>query len=83
MIATELDSQWFHNNPDREYRMRRQPPAEFQAWPVPPEPGMVAWCIIRRRDGAVEQFALPEGDEMDDYDGELAALFDQLRDGAR
>ncbi|MBA9069927.1 hypothetical protein FHR71_003688 [Methylobacterium sp. RAS18] len=83
MIATEIDSQWFHNNPDREYRMRRQPPAEFQAWPVPPEPGMVAWCIIRRRDGAVEQFALPEGDEMDDYDGELAALFGQLRDGAR
>jgi hypothetical protein len=83
MIATEIDSQWFHSNPDREYRMRRQPPAEFLAWPVPPEPGMVAWCIIRRRDGAVEQFALPESDEMDDYDGELAALFDQLRDGAR
>lgn len=83
MIATEIDSQWFHSNPDREYRMRRQPPAEFQAWPVPPKPGMVAWCIIRRSDGAAEQFALPEGDEMDDYDGELAALFDQLRDGAR
>lgn len=83
MIATEIDSQWFHNNPDREYRMRRQPPVEFQAWPVPPKPGMVAWCIIRRADGAVEQFALLEGDEMDDYDEELAALFDQLRDGAR
>lgn len=83
MIATEIDSQWFHSNPEREFRLRRQPPAEFQAWPVPPEPGMVAWCIIRRRDGFVEQFALPEGDEMDDYDGELAALFDQLRDGAR
>lgn len=80
MIATEIDSQWFHNNPDREFRLRRQPPAEFQAWPVPPEAGMVAWCIIRRSDGAVEQFALPEGDEMDDYDEELAGLFDQLRD---
>ncbi|PZP70155.1 MAG: hypothetical protein DI590_11330 [Methylorubrum populi] len=47
MIATEIDSQWFHNNPDREFRLRHQPPAEFQAWPVPPEPGMVAWCLSR------------------------------------
>lgn len=80
MFPTELDSQWFHNNPDREFRLRRQSPAEFQAWPVPPEPGMAAWCIIRKADGAVEAFALPVGDEMDDYDEELMQLFDQLRD---
>lgn len=54
MIATEIDSQWFHNNPDREFRLRRQPPAEFQAWPVPPEPGMVAWCLSRAEQQVVE-----------------------------
>ncbi|EHP92441.1 MAG: hypothetical protein MIN69_16765 [Methylorubrum extorquens] len=79
MIPTEIDSQWFHNNPDREFRLRRQPPAEFQAWPVPLEPGMVAWCIIRKSDGAVEQFALPAGDEWDDHDEELAPFFEQLQ----
>ena len=83
MPVTGSDSQWFHNNPEREFRLRRQTPAEFETWPVPLEPGMTAWCVIRKADGAVEAFALPEGDEMDDHDEELVRLFDQLRDGAR
>lgn len=80
MPATDIDSQWFHNNPDREFRLRRQTPAEFDAWPAPPESGMVAWCIIRKMDGAAEEFALADGDELDDYDVELVRLSDQLRD---
>lgn len=83
MIATEIDSQWFHSNPDREFRLRRPTPAEFGAWPVSLEPGMTAWCIIRKADGGLEAFAFPEGDDLDDYDEELARLFDQLRDGPR
>lgn len=79
MPATEIDSQWFHSNPDREFRLRRQTPAEFEAWPVPPKPGWVAWCIIRKEDGAVEVFALPAGDEWDNYDEELAPLFEDIR----
>lgn len=80
MPATDIDRQWFHSNPDREFRMRRQTPAEFKAWPIPPQLGMVAWCIIRKADGAAEEFALSDGDETDDDDEELVRLFDQLRD---
>ncbi|KQT56095.1 hypothetical protein ASG52_24565 [Methylobacterium sp. Leaf456] len=81
MIATEIDSQWFHSNPEREFRLRRQTPAEFGAWPVALEPGMTAWCIIRKSDGALEAFALPEGETWDDYDEELAPFFKRLRGG--
>ncbi len=83
MPATEIDSQWFHSNPDREFLLRRQTAVEFGTWPVALEPGMTAWCIIRKADGAMEAFALPEGDSLDDHDEELARLFDQLRDGVR
>lgn len=76
----ELDSPWFHSNPEREFRLCRQTPAEFGARPVSSEHGMVVWCIIRRADGAVEPFFLPAGDEIDDFDEELVRLFDQLRD---
>lgn len=80
MHATEIDSLWFHSNSEKQFRLRRQTPAEIQQWPVPLEAGHTAWCIIRREDGALEAFGLPEGDTWDDYDEELAPFFEQLRE---
>ncbi|MCP2083950.1 UNVERIFIED_ORG: hypothetical protein J2W74_005215 [Methylorubrum zatmanii] len=78
MPASELDSQWFHNNPDREFRLRRQTPAEFAAWAIPPKPEWTAWCIIRKEDGAVAPFGLRVGDTWGDCDEELAPLFEDV-----
>lgn len=79
MHATEIDSLWFHSNPERQFRLRRQTPAEVEKWPVPLDAGHTAWCIIRRDDGVLEAFGLPEGDTWGDDDEELAPFFAQLR----
>lgn len=82
MHATEIDRMWFRAHPNREYRLRRQTPAEVQRWPVPPGPGFDAWCIIRRADGVVEMFAIKAGATWDDHDLELGLFFDNLREAA-
>lgn len=79
MHANDLDSAWFHSNPDREYRLRRQTPAELVLWPVPPREGLTGWCIIRRTDGGVELFAMTTGETWGDCDDELAPFFNDLR----
>jgi hypothetical protein len=79
MHATEIDSLWFHSNPERQFRLRRQMPAEIEQWHVPPGEGQAAWCVIRREDGALEAFGLPEGETWEDEDEELAPFFAQLR----
>ncbi|KQT89882.1 hypothetical protein ASG60_09450 [Methylobacterium sp. Leaf469] len=79
MHATDIDSLWFHDNPERQFRLRRQTPAEIRQWPVPPDATQTAWCVIRREDGALEAFGLAEGDTWDDADDELAPFFAKLR----
>ena len=80
--ATEIDRLWFKAHPDRHYRLRRQTPGELEKWPVPPRPGLTGWCIIRREDGAMELFALADGETWDDHDLELAPFFETLRSAA-
>lgn len=82
MNATQIDRMWFQAHPDREYRLRRQTPAELAQWPVQPGPGFEAWCIIRRRDGAMEVFATEALVVTEDYDLELGLFFDHLREAA-
>lgn len=83
MPATDIDDLWFKAHPDREYRLRRQTPAELQRWPVPPREGWTGWCVIRREDGAMKLFALVGDDTWDDHDLELSQLFAGLvRGGA-
>ena len=82
MPATDFDSAWFHSNPDRAYRLRRQTPGEVAQWAVPPGSSVTAWCIIRRTDGALEAFGLPDDDTWDDHDEELAEFFETLRGSA-
>jgi hypothetical protein len=82
MHATEIDRMWFRANPHREYRLRRQTPAEVQRWPVPPGPDFTAWCIIRRGDDMAELFAIRSGETWDDHDLELGLFFDNLREAA-
>lgn len=81
MPAIDIDDIWFRTNPDREYRLRRQTPAELEKWPVPPGYGFTGWCIIRRADRAVELFAIAENATWDDYDFELSQFFNELRAG--
>lgn len=81
MTMTEIDRMWFQAHPGREYRLRRQTPAELLKWPVPPHEGLTGWCIIRKVDGAVELFAFATGETWDDHDLELELFFDQLRAG--
>ena len=80
--ATEIDRLWFGAHPDREYRLRRQTPAETASWPVPLKPGFTAWCIARREDGALVAFGLAEGTAWDDYNEDLALLIDDVRSPA-
>lgn len=82
MPLTDLDKRWFQNRPARQYRLRRQTPAELLRWPVPPHDGLVGWCVIRRDDGAMELFALAAGDAWDDHDADLSLLFSDLRTDA-
>ncbi len=53
MPLTDLDAVWFRIHSDREFRLRKQSPAELQQWPVPPERDATGWCIIRKDDGAM------------------------------
>ena len=78
--ATDLDRQWFKTNPGRQYRHRRETPAEIAGWKVPPRTGFTAWRIIRRSDSTSVSYAFPEGKTLDDYDEELASLFDGLNE---
>lgn len=80
--ATEIDRLWFLAHSDRAYRLRRQTPGELERCPVPPRPGFTGWCIILREDGAMELFALADGETWDDYDEKLAPFFDNLRSAA-
>ena len=80
MPATDLDRQWFKANPSRQYRHRRETPAEIVEWEVPPRTGFTAWRIIRRSDSTSVSYAFPEGKTLDDYDEELAPLFDGLNE---
>lgn len=82
MHATEIDRMWFKANPGREYRLRRQTPAEVAHWPVPPAPGLVAWCIVREEDGAVEVFASDPTATWCDCDGCLEGFFAHLSEEA-
>ncbi|MCJ2078870.1 hypothetical protein MKK68_25080 [Methylobacterium sp. E-016] len=80
MPATDLDHHWFKVNPSREYRQRRETPAEIAGWEVPPRPGFAAWCIIRRSDSASVSYAFPSDATWDVADEELAALFERLNE---
>lgn len=80
MSVTPIDRMWFRSNPGREYRLRRQTPAEIARWPVQPDPDFDAWCIVRRSDEATEVFALKTGATCDNYDLELGLFFDHLRE---
>ncbi|SFM91892.1 hypothetical protein [Methylobacterium pseudosasicola] len=82
MQATQIDRMWFQAHPDREYRLRRQTPAEVQQWAFQPGLGYAPWCIIRRADGVMEAFTLKVGETWDDHDLELEQFFDYLRDAA-
>lgn len=82
MRITEIDRLWFSTNPGREYRLRRQTPAELTRWPVPPHDGLTGWCIIRAEDGAVELFALAAGETWCDCDGCLEDFFAYLTEKA-
>lgn len=82
MSAINMDDIWFRANPDREYRLRRQTPAELEKWPVPPGYGFTGWCIIRKSDRAMELFAIAAGETWDDYDFELGQFFAELRSAA-
>lgn len=83
MAATQIDLMWFRAHPCREYRLRRQTPAEVISWLVQPGPDFEAWCIIRRRDAEMEVFAIKVGAEAtDDHDFELGIFFDHLREAA-
>lgn len=78
MMATEIDSLWFHGHPDRQFRLRRQTPAEIAQWPVQPRPDCAAWCIICRETGQLQAFALKAGETWGDDDIELAPFFAEL-----
>ena len=78
MPLTDLDAVWFKIHSDREYRIRKQTPAELAEWPVPPHEGLTGWCIIRRADGAVELFAIATGEKWGDSDEELGPFFNDL-----
>lgn len=80
MPLTDLDRLYFGAHPERNYRLRRQTPAELADRPDRPDQGFEPWCIIRRADGAVEPFALQAGTALDDNDPELLALFDSLQE---
>lgn len=82
MPITTIDRIWFDAHPGREYRLRRQTPAELMKWPVLPRDGFEGWCVIREADGAVELLAFAEGDTQCDCDGCLEALFAFLRQDA-
>lgn len=82
MHATQIDTMWFQAHPDREYRLRRQTAAEVALWPVQPGDDFEAWCIIRRRDEAMEVYATKVGAKNEDYDFELESFFDHLREAA-
>ncbi|WP_238232489.1 hypothetical protein [Methylobacterium thuringiense] len=80
MIATELDSVWFHGNPDRRFRLRQLTSVEMRQWAIPSEPGFTAWCIVRCEDGAIRLFALPNGVSWNEDDDEIASFFGQLEE---
>lgn len=75
MPVQTIDHAWFGLHPGRQYRLRRQTTGELAKWPVPPREGLTGWCIIRKRDGAVELFALATGESFGDCDCCLAPLF--------
>jgi len=82
MPLNDLDATWFRIHPDRQFRLRKQSPAELQQWPVPPERDATGWCIIRKHDGAMELFALAAGETWGDSDEELGPFFDHLAEKA-
>ena len=82
MSATFIDDAWFKVHPDRQYRLRRQTPAELAQWPVPPGPEFTGFCIIRKSDGAMALFALKAGEAWDDHDMELKPFFEELQEHA-
>ena len=79
MPLNDLDATWFRIHPDRQFRLRKQSEGELQKWPVPPREGLTGWCIIRKDDGAMELFALADGEIWGDSDEELGPFFDHMR----
>lgn len=82
MPVTEIDQLWFKAHPGREYRLRRQTPAEVARWPVQPAPGLIAWCIIKGDTGATEAFASDPKETWCDCDGCLESFFAHLSEEA-
>jgi len=81
MLTTD-DRMWFQDHPDREYRLRRQTPGEVARWPVQLTPGLVAWCIIRSKTGAMEVFASDPAATWCDCDECLEGFFAHLTEEA-
>ncbi|WP_342167062.1 hypothetical protein [Methylobacterium sp. SD21] len=82
MPLNDLDAVWFRIHPDRQYRLRKQSPAELQQWPAPLHEGLTGWCIIRKDVGTMELFALTTGETWGDSDEELGPFFNDMRERA-